>query len=77
MVPSSLYLILYTHLEGMGHLPGGKVSRVHVLFASRVTISFAMASRHCGFLTVCENKVGSSMEVMAARKALCEGENLS
>ena len=76
MVTSGLYLILYTHLEGMGHLPGGKVSRVHVLFVSRAAISFAMASHHCGFLTACENEVGSSLEVMAARKAVCEGENL-
>jgi hypothetical protein len=67
MVPSGLYLILYTHLEGIGRLPGGRVLRVHVLFASRAAISFAMASRHCGFLTACENEVGSSLEVMAAR----------
>lgn len=46
--PSTFNLILNTHLQPIGTLPGGKVVMTQVLFACKASISACIASCHLG-----------------------------
>lgn len=76
MVPSALSLILNTHLQSIGILPGGNSVTIQVPLASKATSYMSIASIHFGFFAAWAYDVGSMMVLIECIRCLMDDEGM-
>lgn len=76
MLPFSLYLIFYKHLQLISFLPGGKWTITHVFLLSKDTISAFMALCHLRSDDASLNDLGYEILEMEAKNDWYDDKSL-